>query len=180
MIQNWASLRVPQGALPAKAASQRASPPKLPVSSIERCGRPLLTQRPFLGKIEQTVEHVYTLGRSPRNLNPAMVRQRHKPTSDTVAAAAAASERPARAPRNEPKMTMEPAAGTEPATGSQWSTRTQWIFFAMASGVCAAFNGAFAKLYVVLCEMGVNLTPCRAVVREVLLRLPYQLTSSLL
>lgn len=27
-----------------------------------------------------------------------------------------------------------------------WSTRTQWIFFAMASGVCAAFNGAFAKL----------------------------------
>ncbi|OAA81198.1 hypothetical protein LEL_00743 [Akanthomyces lecanii RCEF 1005] len=74
-----------------------------------------------------------------------MVRQRHKPTSDT-AATAAASERPARAPRDKPKMTMEPAAGTEPAAGSQWSTRTQWIFFAMASGVCAAFNGAFAKL----------------------------------
>ncbi|KAJ4164928.1 hypothetical protein LMH87_006581 [Akanthomyces muscarius] len=74
-----------------------------------------------------------------------MVRQRHKPTSDT-AATAAASERPARAPRDEPKMTMEPAAGTEPAASSQWSTRTQWIFFAMASGVCAAFNGAFAKL----------------------------------
>lgn len=28
----------------------------------------------------------------------------------------------------------------------QWSTRTQWIFFAIASGACAAFNGAFAKL----------------------------------
>jgi len=30
-------------------------------------------------------------------------------------------------------------------TGS-WSVRTQWIFFAMASGACAAFNGVFAKL----------------------------------
>lgn len=27
-----------------------------------------------------------------------------------------------------------------------WSTRTQWIFFAIASGACAAFNGVFAKL----------------------------------
>lgn len=30
-------------------------------------------------------------------------------------------------------------------TGS-WSVRTQWIFFAIASGACAAFNGVFAKL----------------------------------
>lgn len=30
-------------------------------------------------------------------------------------------------------------------TGS-WSIRTQWIFFALASGACAAFNGVFAKL----------------------------------
>lgn len=29
-----------------------------------------------------------------------------------------------------------------------WSTRTQWIFFAIASGACAAFNGVFAKLSV--------------------------------
>lgn len=27
-----------------------------------------------------------------------------------------------------------------------WSVRTQWIFFAVASGACAAFNGVFAKL----------------------------------
>ncbi|ATY63946.1 transcription initiation factor IIA small subunit [Cordyceps militaris] len=66
-----------------------------------------------------------------------MVRQRRKPASDTIA-----SEKPHSA-RSEPRMTTERAGGTEPA---QWSTRTQWIFFAMASGVCAAFNGAFAKL----------------------------------
>ncbi|OAQ99895.1 hypothetical protein LLEC1_02373 [Akanthomyces lecanii] len=73
-----------------------------------------------------------------------MVRQRRKPSSASVAAAA--SKKPTTAARSELKMTMEPAAGTEPAAGSQGSTRTQWIFFAMASGVCAAFNGAFAKL----------------------------------
>ncbi|KAJ6780827.1 hypothetical protein PWT90_00514 [Aphanocladium album] len=68
-----------------------------------------------------------------------MVRQRRKPTSDT--AAAAESEK-----RTAAAM-AEPVAGTEPvATPSQWSTRTQWIVFAVASGVCAAFNGAFAKL----------------------------------
>ena len=27
-----------------------------------------------------------------------------------------------------------------------WSVRTQWMFFALASGACAAFNGVFAKL----------------------------------
>jgi hypothetical protein len=26
------------------------------------------------------------------------------------------------------------------------SVRSQWIFFAVASGACAAFNGVFAKL----------------------------------
>jgi hypothetical protein len=29
---------------------------------------------------------------------------------------------------------------------NSWSVRSQWIFFAMASGACAAFNGVFAKL----------------------------------
>jgi hypothetical protein len=29
---------------------------------------------------------------------------------------------------------------------SWWTRRTQWIFFALASGACAAFNGVFAKL----------------------------------
>lgn len=27
-----------------------------------------------------------------------------------------------------------------------WASRNQWIVLAMASGACAAFNGAFAKL----------------------------------
>lgn len=31
---------------------------------------------------------------------------------------------------------------------SSWSARSQWLFFAAASGACAAFNGVFAKLYV--------------------------------
>ncbi|KAF4446107.1 Transmembrane protein 42 [Fusarium austroafricanum] len=29
---------------------------------------------------------------------------------------------------------------------STWSLRSQWMFFAVASGACAAFNGVFAKL----------------------------------
>ncbi|KAI9901581.1 hypothetical protein N3K66_003398 [Trichothecium roseum] len=29
---------------------------------------------------------------------------------------------------------------------SAWSARAQWMFFALASGACAAFNGVFAKL----------------------------------
>ncbi|RGP78458.1 transmembrane 42 [Fusarium longipes] len=29
---------------------------------------------------------------------------------------------------------------------SNWSLRSQWMFFAIASGACAAFNGVFAKL----------------------------------
>ncbi|KIL93572.1 hypothetical protein FAVG1_03554 [Fusarium avenaceum] len=29
---------------------------------------------------------------------------------------------------------------------SNWSLRSQWMFFAVASGACAAFNGVFAKL----------------------------------
>ncbi|CAG9939082.1 unnamed protein product [Clonostachys rosea f. rosea IK726] len=29
---------------------------------------------------------------------------------------------------------------------ASWSVRSQWMFFAVASGACAAFNGVFAKL----------------------------------
>lgn len=29
------------------------------------------------------------------------------------------------------------------------SWRKHWMFFAVASGACAAFNGVFAKLYVI-------------------------------
>lgn len=33
--------------------------------------------------------------------------------------------------------------------GMSWAERNHWIVLAVASGACAAFNGVFAKLYVV-------------------------------
>ncbi|KAM3519305.1 hypothetical protein NHJ13051_007596 [Beauveria bassiana] len=79
-----------------------------------------------------------------------MVRQRRKPAPDTTAAttrskqptAARSSSSSSSSSSNEPTIMTT----TEPAAAGQWSTRTQWIVFAIASGVCAAFNGAFAKL----------------------------------
>ncbi|KAM3486929.1 hypothetical protein MY8738_000055 [Beauveria namnaoensis] len=78
-----------------------------------------------------------------------MVRQRRKPAPDTTAATtrsklptAARSSSSSSSSSNEPTIMTT----TEPAAAGQWSTRTQWIVFAIASGVCAAFNGAFAKL----------------------------------
>lgn len=41
-------------------------------------------------------------------------------------------------------------ARSDSSTGggiASWSVRSQWMFFAVASGACAAFNGVFAKLY---------------------------------
>ncbi|EXL94309.1 hypothetical protein FOIG_12871 [Fusarium odoratissimum NRRL 54006] len=35
---------------------------------------------------------------------------------------------------------------SEMPSPSNWSLRSQWMFFAVASGACAAFNGVFAKL----------------------------------
>ncbi|KAK7228795.1 hypothetical protein V2G26_000965 [Clonostachys chloroleuca] len=40
-------------------------------------------------------------------------------------------------------------ARSDSSTGggiASWSVRSQWMFFAVASGACAAFNGVFAKL----------------------------------
>lgn len=52
---------------------------------------------------------------------------------------------------NKPPVSANPDTNTDddkmPSTRN-WSTRTQWIFFAIASGACAAFNGVFAKLSV--------------------------------
>lgn len=53
-----------------------------------------------------------------------------------------------------PAVSLEKNKATTTATISKdamagtrdWSARTQWIFFAIASGACAAFNGVFAKL----------------------------------
>ncbi|KAF4956638.1 hypothetical protein FSARC_11516 [Fusarium sarcochroum] len=35
---------------------------------------------------------------------------------------------------------------SEMPSPSNWSLRSQWMFYAVASGACAAFNGVFAKL----------------------------------
>lgn len=43
------------------------------------------------------------------------------------------------------KSNAAAAAAGEPAK-TTWAGRNQWIVLAMASGACAAFNGAFAKL----------------------------------
>lgn len=40
------------------------------------------------------------------------------------------------------------SSGSSGGPPSAWSARAQWMFFALASGACAAFNGVFAKLYV--------------------------------
>ncbi|KAI6781399.1 Transmembrane protein-like protein [Emericellopsis cladophorae] len=41
---------------------------------------------------------------------------------------------------------MSGTQGLRVGGAGSWSVRTQWIFFAVASGACAAFNGVFAKL----------------------------------
>lgn len=46
---------------------------------------------------------------------------------------------------NAAAVTAAAAAAGEPAK-TTWVGRNQWIVLAMASGACAAFNGAFAKL----------------------------------
>ncbi|OAA40824.1 transcription initiation factor IIA small subunit [Beauveria brongniartii RCEF 3172] len=75
-----------------------------------------------------------------------MIRQRRKPASDTTAATTR-SKQPTAASSSNSSSSNEPmTTTTASAPPSQWSTRTQWIVFAIASGVCAAFNGAFAKL----------------------------------
>ncbi|KAG8668997.1 hypothetical protein FPOAC2_08305 [Fusarium poae] len=63
-----------------------------------------------------------------------MVRKRQ-----TAAAAASGTEQsPTCSSKSEPASTMP--------MPSNWSLRSQWMFFAVASGACAAFNGVFAKL----------------------------------
>lgn len=54
-----------------------------------------------------------------------------------------------------PESSSTPKMSSSAATvaGGAWSARTQWMFFAVASGACAAFNGVFAKLYVVSSSM---------------------------
>ena len=46
----------------------------------------------------------------------------------------------------ESKDSMLDVQGLSVGSPSAWSARTQWMFFAVASGACAAFNGVFAKL----------------------------------
>jgi hypothetical protein len=61
-----------------------------------------------------------------------MIRKRQT----TAAAAASGTETPPAKNQSSSKM----------PSLSNWSLRSQWMFFAVASGACAAFNGVFAKL----------------------------------
>lgn len=51
---------------------------------------------------------------------------------------------------SEPEPSSPSSLKSEPASTmpspSNMSMRSQWMFFAVASGACAAFNGVFAKL----------------------------------
>ncbi|CAM1511208.1 Fc.00g087210.m01.CDS01 [Cosmosporella sp. VM-42] len=53
------------------------------------------------------------------------------------------------------------------SSGGSWSLRTQWMFFAVASGACAAFNGVFAKLIADLLSLSSHENIVEAVVRGV-------------
>lgn len=46
------------------------------------------------------------------------------------------------------KVSMAASDNQDAPNSGGWSTQAQWLFFAIASGICAACNGAFAKLYV--------------------------------
>ncbi|KAM0298017.1 hypothetical protein ACHAPM_009301 [Fusarium culmorum] len=66
-----------------------------------------------------------------------MVRKRQ------TAATAVASE----SGTSPPSSLKSESASTMPMP-SNWSLRSQWMFFAVASGACAAFNGVFAKFLI--------------------------------
>ncbi|CEJ80382.1 hypothetical protein VHEMI00566 [[Torrubiella] hemipterigena] len=46
----------------------------------------------------------------------------------------------------ESKVSMAASDHQDAPNSGGWSTQAQWLFFAIASGICAACNGAFAKL----------------------------------
>lgn len=69
------------------------------------------------------------------------VSSNQKMTNDAGGAAAAAARSSAEGVRDAPTTTTTPVP-------TSWATQNQWIVLAVASGACAAFNGVFAKLYV--------------------------------
>ncbi|KAH7136489.1 hypothetical protein EDB81DRAFT_802322 [Dactylonectria macrodidyma] len=71
-----------------------------------------------------------------------MVRKRHPAVPEAEAASAAAAP-PSSAASTSTSGDDMPASTT---AVSSPSGPTQWIFYAVASGACAAFNGVFAKL----------------------------------
>jgi hypothetical protein len=50
--------------------------------------------------------------------------------------------------RQKPAAAASKTASTESPLGDEMTSASGWMFFAVASGACAAFNGVFAKLYV--------------------------------
>lgn len=85
-----------------------------------------------------------------------MVRLRKKPHQIPLT-------KPSADPQSQDKMPE--SRGLRVGAPGSWSVRTQWIFFAVASGACAAFNGVFAKLSVELMKGSgcrcANMSTCR-------------------
>ena len=80
----------------------------------------------------------------PHQSSTVQPRKRYKLSTTTmVRKRQTGASEPSR-PAPESSIPSMPAA-TSPSGGA-WSLRTQWMFFAVASGACAAFNGVFAKL----------------------------------
>jgi len=48
-----------------------------------------------------------------------------------------------------PLLDAAPSSHGASEPDTTWTRRNQWIVLAIASGACAAFNGVFAKLYVI-------------------------------
>lgn len=75
-------------------------------------------------------------------------------SSTTVPAKEARKERQALSERHATSPTSQEASTLdEPDSKAKMenlSKKSQWIILALASGGCAAFNGVFAKLYVIL------------------------------
>ena len=76
--------------------------------------------------------------RATKPTSPDSQAQPHQQSSSSTTAIPSSSA----ASKNNTKPEMDAPIGP--------SWRQHWMFFAVASGACAAFNGVFAKLYVLL------------------------------
>ncbi|KAK3400062.1 hypothetical protein B0T20DRAFT_407728 [Sordaria brevicollis] len=77
--------------------------------------------------------------------NPVVKRRGRPPASKKMESALVDERRPLLDAVTDGSSTT-PTTTEQPPANTTWAQRNQWIVLAMASGACAAFNGAFAKL----------------------------------